>query len=74
MPIHHVPAPGPLAIARKWHSQAVCLREGAQAPYLDDHQRAVLLRAARAADHAAEHCIATAAFRGVSRVIDRVSG
>ena len=74
MPIHHVPAPGPLAIARKWQSQAVCLREGAQAPYLDDHQRTVLLRAARAADHAAEHCIATAAFRGVSRVIDRVSG
>jgi hypothetical protein len=74
MPIHHVPASGPLAIARKWQSQAVCLREGAQVPYLDDHQRAVLLRAARAADHAAVHCIETAAFQGVSRVVDRMSG
>jgi hypothetical protein len=49
------------------------MREGAQASYLDDHQRAVLLRAARAADHAADHCIATAALRGESRVIDRPS-
>jgi hypothetical protein len=73
MPINHVSGAGPLASARRWQSQAVCLREGAQLLYLDDHQRAVLLRAARAADHAADHCIATAAFRGVSRVIDRPS-
>ena len=74
MPINRVSEPGPLAIARKWQSQALCLREGAQLPYLDDHQRAVLLRAARAADHAADHCITTAAFRDVSRVTDRPSG
>ena len=74
MPINRVSEAGPLAIARKWQSQALRLREGAQLPYLDDHQRSVLLRAARAADHAADHCIATAAFRGVSRVIDRPSG
>jgi hypothetical protein len=73
MPINRVSGAGPLAIARRWQSQALRMREGAQASYLDDHQRAVLLRAARAADHAAEHCIATAAFRGASRVIDRPS-
>jgi hypothetical protein len=73
MPIDRVSGAGPLAIARRWQSQALCIREGAKASYLDDHQRAVLLRAARAADHAADHCIATAAFRGVSRVIDRSS-
>jgi hypothetical protein len=73
MPINRVSGAGPLAIARRWQSQALYMREGAQAAYLDDHQRAVLLRAARAADHAADHCIATAAFRGVSRVIDRPS-
>ena len=73
MPINRVSELGPLAITRKWQSQAVCLREGAQLPYPDDHQRSVLLRAARAADHAADNCIATAAFRGVSRAIDHLS-
>ena len=68
MPIHHVPAPGPLAIARKWQSQAVCLREGARLLISDDHQRTVLLRAARAADHAAERFVAgTAALGHITR-------